>query len=315
MHRDRVGGGLDADRAEAGVRHPAHHRAADDRGDADDGRRGCAQRVDDSGQPEDGADRHDGVRRREQHDVGFPDRAEHDIRRPGPLDSDLHEPAGLDACPVLHPPLLEVDQRDLARIGVEDLDVCLDLIVGGREERDTEVPAGRQPRGGFGERRALSQHARARDVRAQVEVAEGEPRPAHPVGGELRTHALGLIRTAPSALNIVYASEGIHDRVEIGAHTQTGEPEIIARVGDGRDVETGQRAQPPEKLGAADPPGKNGDLHRIPSASGRSNTMNGRRGPATTEGSTSQTSRMTCGVSTDAGLPDVTARPPSSTTT
>ncbi len=54
--------GLDADRAEAGVGHSAHDRAADDGGDADDRRAGGAEGIARAVHLQDRADRHHGVR-------------------------------------------------------------------------------------------------------------------------------------------------------------------------------------------------------------------------------------------------------------
>ena len=61
-------------------------------------------------------------------------------------------------------------------------------------------------------------------VECEVEIAQGEPGPAHTERGEFGAHSLRLARPSPAAHLVVRAGERVHDRVEVGAHLQAGEP-------------------------------------------------------------------------------------------
>ncbi len=93
------------------------------------------------------------------------------------LDAAVHEGGGGQCGAVAGPPLLEVQL-----LPVRHHDVGLDLLVGDRDETHAEVPAACDAVGRLRERQPVAQHARAGQVGADVEVAEGEPRPADPVG-------------------------------------------------------------------------------------------------------------------------------------
>jgi hypothetical protein len=221
---------LDPDRGEAGVGHPAHDRARDDGRDADDGG-GCrGERVADARDRDHRADRHDRVGRGVKDEVRRGDRVEHAGRGGGGLDVVLHERAGRKGRPVLRPPFLEVQLRP-----VVDHDMGLHLVVGRGDESHPEVPAGGDAVGHGAESHARPQQVGAREVRADVEVAEGEPRPADTVGAQLSAHPLGLTDPAPSTGLVVLARERVHDRVEVGGDPQAREPHVVTRVDDRRD--------------------------------------------------------------------------------
>ena len=81
-------------------------------------------------------------------------------------------------------------------------------------------------------RRALAQPRRAREMGAEVEVAEREPRPADAPLAQLGRDPLGLARATPAALGVVHARERVQQRVEVGHQAHAGEPEVVAGVHD-----------------------------------------------------------------------------------
>ena len=150
--------------------------------------------------------------------------------------------------------------------GVVDDDVGLDAVVGGGQQRDPGLPAVAQRGGDVGERVARAQHAGAHEVGGGVAVAEAEPVGVGAVRGELVAHGPGLARPAPAALGVDAAAEGVHAGVEIGADAQAVEPDVVADVDHGRDLDVGQRAHPEQETGPADAAHENGDFIRPPAA-------------------------------------------------
>jgi hypothetical protein len=150
----------------------------------------------------------------------------------GPCRDD--EPLRGYGCPHSHPPLLEV-HRAWAGAFVDD-DVGLDRDVGHREQGDAAVgqsPALGQAGGHLAERKALSKPQRPGDVCAEVFVAQGRTsrvarraRPTRPA-----RHTVSSARPHPWP-SWTAPPEGVEHGVEIGAHPQPEEGDVVARVPD-----------------------------------------------------------------------------------
>ena len=117
-------------------------------------------------------------------------------------------------------------------VGVGDEHVRVDLGVGRGDEPHAERPARLQAGRDLRRRRALAQPGGAREVRAEVEVAEREPRPADAPLAQLGGDPLGLAGAAPAALGVVHARERVEQRVEVGHQADAREPQVVAGVHD-----------------------------------------------------------------------------------
>jgi hypothetical protein len=139
----------------------------------------------------------------------------------------------------------------------------LDVGIGRGQQAHPERPAGRDPGGRLGEPEALAQEVGAGQVRAEVEVAEGEPRPADAVLAQFGAHALRLAGPAPAARGVVDTGERVHDRVEVGGDAHARHPHVVADVDDRRDLIGGCRGSPhsEQKPSAADAARENRDAH------------------------------------------------------
>jgi len=142
-------------------------------------------------------------------------------------------------------------------------DVRLDLVVGGRDEVNAEIPPCGDAVRCLAEGEPVSQKRCAGEVRADVEVAEGEPRPADAVGAQFAADPLALAHPAPAALLVVLAGERVHDRVEVGGDAQPTQPHVVADVDDGGDLGAFRRrcAQAAQEPGAANAAAEHRDLH------------------------------------------------------
>ena len=102
---------------------------------------------------------------------------------------------------VPRPPLLEVD------LPIARHDLRVDLGVGRRMQRGAERPARAEPSVHVAHALAGAQPGRARDVRAEIQVTEGEPVGRRAPCGELGGHALGLpVRPHPRSVSFTPAS-------------------------------------------------------------------------------------------------------------
>src|SRR5947209_5795356 len=72
-----------------------------------------------------------------------------------------------------------------------------------------------------------------------VAVAEAEPGRLHAVGGKLGAGVPGLVRSAPSALPVDPAAEGIHDAVEVGTDAQAVQGDVVTGIDHGGDLSGG----------------------------------------------------------------------------
>ena len=168
---------------------------------------------------------------------------------------------------VAHPPLLEVDGAARGRPGIVDAalrvvydDMSLRALVGHREEADTRAPAITECLGDRREGKAGVEHLRAHQVGGDISVAQPEPRGLEPVGRQLLLDGEGLCLATPPALLRDAVAQGVHHRVEVRAHAQAMDPDVVAGVAD--DGHLGVRGcgqQPAQEASAADPPCEHGD--------------------------------------------------------
>ena len=93
----------------------------------------------------------------------------------------------------------------------------------------------RHPLEHLGGRETLAQPSGAGEVRAEVEVAEREPRPAGAPLLQLVVDALAVARATPAALGVVDAGEGVDDRVDVGLEADAREPQVVAGVDHDRE--------------------------------------------------------------------------------
>ena len=156
----------------------------------------------------------------------------------GPVEPGHDEATGRHRRLVADPPLLEVD-RVLAALAVVDDDVRLDRHVGHREQVDAlvrQAPAGREPGSDVAQGGALPEPLRPHDVGADVEVAEREPLGECAVRRELALHAVALVGAAPP-LSLVHA---VAQGVEVGAHAQAEQGDVVTGVRDDGDRRVGE---------------------------------------------------------------------------
>ncbi len=163
------------------------------------------------------------------------------------------------------PELLEVHRTQRA-VRAFDVDQRGHRVVAHRQQAHPGLPAGAQRRGGLRERRALAQHPGPHQVGRDVLVAEGEPVRRFPVGAELVLHRPGLLGAAPALLRVDAAAEGVHHGVQVRAHVQPEQRDVVAGVADHRHLGAGMRVrqvgeQSPQEAGGPDSAGEHGDAH------------------------------------------------------
>ena len=110
------------------------------------------------------------------------------------------------------------------------------MTFGRRHERDSERPAGAESAVDLAQWGALAQPRRARDVYAEVEVAEGEPLGRDPPRLQFGRDPFRLIAPPPPALLIVLVAQRVQQGIVIRGDPQTREPPVVARVDDHTDV-------------------------------------------------------------------------------
>ena len=76
----------------------------------------------------------------------------------------------------------------------------------------------------------------AGDVRRDVPVAEAEPLRLRAVRGQLALDHERLVVATPALRLVDPAAERVHQRVQVGAHPQTEERDVVAGVADDRDL-------------------------------------------------------------------------------
>src|SRR5205823_5600129 len=107
----------------------------------------------------------------------------------------------------------------------------------------------------------------------QIAVAEAEPGQA-PVALEVVHHRPRLADQPPTRLRVHRARQGVDDRVDVGAHMQAVQHDVVARVDHrGHVPRLTHLQQPAEKAGGADASGQRGDHPAEPTPSVTSNGM------------------------------------------
>ena len=150
-------------------------------------------------------------------------------------------------------------------------DMRLDRHIGHRQQPDAAIgqaPTLRESGGDLTEREALTQPLRAHDVRGQIQVAEGEPLGERAVCRELGLDPRRLLRAPPALTFVDSAAQGVQQRVDIGADPQTVQGQVIAGIGNHRDLRPGQGRsggevvhQAADEPGATHATGEDSDLH------------------------------------------------------
>ena len=107
-------------------------------------------------------------------------------------------------------------------------------------------------------------------VEAGGEVAVGEAEPAR---GAEPLQALedgeGVVADTPAALLVDFAAEPVGDEVGVGRDVDAERLDVVAGVGDHREVGAELLLHPRSELGAAGAAGEERDSHLLPMPSGR----------------------------------------------
>ena len=121
-------------------------------------------------------------------------------------------------------------------VRIIDDDVRLGAVIGHGDEVDSGLPAFAQCLGHAGERVARVQARRSHQMRPDISVTESEPCGLDAVRGELFLGAECLVEAAPATLGVDSLSEGVHHGVQIGAHPQPVDPDVVPGVPDHGDL-------------------------------------------------------------------------------
>ncbi len=200
-------------------------------------------------------DRDERVARRDHDRVCVGDRRQHAGRCSRLLGSLVDERVDLVLVASGDEPLLE-DER-----AVRGDEVRAERIVGGRQQARGEARLADEGRRHRGERLAATERVRADEVKTEVEVTEHEP-PLPAPGPCGLERPPGLAGTAPAALRVVQAREGVQHRVEVGRDVEAEDLEVVADVADDRQLARCEHVvEPGRELGAADSAREEHDLH------------------------------------------------------
>ena len=112
-------------------------------------------------------------------------------------------------------------------------------LVGHRQDRRRDPERCLERPHDLGQRRALAEPCRPRDVRREVAVAEPEP-VLLAVLGQAVHHGPGLAGDGPSPARQSKPGEHVHDRVVVGHHEQAVPLGVVAGVDDDRQVARGE---------------------------------------------------------------------------
>ena len=118
----------------------------------------------------------------------------------------------------------------------------LDPAVGHRQQRHPRLPAFAQRPGHLGQRVTGVEHPGAHQVGGDVLVAQREPRRLGAVAGQFAGDRPGLVRPAPTALQVGGAGQGVHAGVEVRADLQVVQPDVVGGVHDRRDLMGARRS-------------------------------------------------------------------------
>ncbi len=117
-------------------------------------------------------------------------------------------------------------------------------------------------RGGRRQRAARPPASGSGEVGRDVHVAQAEPAGPGAVGGKLGQDGEGLAGPAPALLLVDAAAEGVHDGVQVGAHVQAEQHDVVAGVADDGDLGVRDcRFQPAQEPGGPDSAREHGDAH------------------------------------------------------
>ena len=120
----------------------------------------------------------------------------------------------------------------------------------------------RDPRGHVGEREPFGERPRAEQVGREVQVAQPEPRGIGVEGSELLGRAERLVAPSPAAIAVEGVAEPVRDGVEIRAHPEAVDVEVVARVHDRGDIGRRHRAnETAQELPRADASRECDDIH------------------------------------------------------
>ena len=134
-----------------------------------------------------------------------------------------------------------------------------DRVVRHRQQADAGLPAFAQHPGDLRQRLARREQLGPHDVRREVAVAEREPRRARTVRPELVADGERLVRAAPSLLLADAAAEGVHDRVQVRAHAQAEQGDVVTGIAEDGDLSArGSRLQAAQEARCADAAGEDG---------------------------------------------------------
>jgi hypothetical protein len=158
------------------------------------------------------------------------------------------------------PVLLEVEVHLPSRR--DHVEPGLHPSIGHREDRGLDPEPFGDPRGHRGEREPVRERACAEQMGPEVKVAQPEPGRLGVQGAELLGRPERLVAPAPSALALEDVAEPVDDRVEVRAHPEAVDVEVIAGVHDRRDVRRRKGAhETAQELPRADTAGERDDLH------------------------------------------------------
>ena len=218
---------------------PRTGRPGDQRRDADDGSSGAAQRIAHPGHAEDDADRHDRVARRQQHDVGPPDRVEHARARRsrGRARPRRTGCAGTAAWWRTHHSWKWIARSPPSSSSTTTWVSTGTSVIGSSSMPPLrEPPAGRQPRGHLAERGSPGPSHCERTTWVPMSRS---PRANHcgtrAVGGELALHAVALVGAAPALPLVDAAAERVEEGVDVGADAQAEQGDVVTGVRDDGD--------------------------------------------------------------------------------
>ena len=136
----------------------------------------------------------------------------------------------------------------------------LGALVGHRDEVHPRLPPLAESRRDRRERIAGIEHLGAHQVRGDVAIAQPEPRWLEPVVGQLLFDGEGLRFAPPAALLGDAVAEGVHHGVEVRAHAQPVNPDVVTGVADDGDLRVrscGQQAA--QEARSSDAAGEHGD--------------------------------------------------------
>ncbi len=140
-----------------------------------------------------------------------------------------------------------------------------DRLVGHRQDPGRDAEGGLERQHRLGQRPALADPCRARDVRREVAIAEPEP-VLLAVLGQCLHHGPGLAALPPASIVVEAARQHVQQGVVIGHDEEAMPFRVVAGIDHDGQVAVGEdRLEPVGQFRAAGPAGQGHDLHRVPS--------------------------------------------------